>query len=285
MRTGRGSSIGRATGNYLAGKRQAARGGLEKLMSTVPAPEPFPAMMRHWRGMRRVSQLELALRANVSARHVSFLETGRARPSRGMVLTLAAALEVPLAQRNELLGAAGFAPAYRARGSGDTALRLPEAALAWMLDRHAPYPGFALDRHWRLLRINQPAKRLLGAAGLGVGDSLLDASGPDGRLRELIVNWPDVASYLASRLQTELEHHGEDQVLASHLEAIRRDAPARGEVPKAAILPVIYRLGGQQLAFFSTIAHFGGADDIALDDIRIELMFPADEETEVLLSG
>lgn len=254
-------------------------------MSSAAASNSFADLLRRWRGARRVSQLELALRANVSARHLSFLESGRARPSRGMVLNLAGALDVPLAERNGLLGAAGFAPAYRARTAGDDALQLPEAALAWMLDRHAPYPGLALDRHWRIVRLNAPTQRLLAAAGLGVGDSLLEAVGSDGPLRPLIANWSEVALYMARRLQTESAHYGGDPVLEAYRQQIAADVPTANNLPAAAILPIMYQLGGERFAFFSTIAHFGGAEDIALDDLRIELMFPADEPTAAALQA
>ena len=252
-------------------------------MSIALAQRTFPDLLRRWRGARRVSQLELALRANVSARHISFLESERARPSRGMVLTLATALEVPLAERNALLGAAGFAPAYRERAADDLASKLPSAALAWMLDRHAPYPGFAFDRHWRVLRANDPAKRLLAAAGLCVGDSMLEATGPGGSLRELICNWPEVARYFASRLQTESEHYGGDPLLDAYREQLSSDAVAAPSAPTTAILPIVYRMGDECLSFFSTIAHFGNAVDIALDSLRIELMFPADDATAAAL--
>ena len=252
-------------------------------MTDVLARDSFCDLLRRWRSVRRVSQLELALQANVSARHISFLESGRARPSRSMVLTLADALDMPLAERNGLLGAAGFAPAYQARPPGDRALALPEAALAWMLDRHAPYPGLALDRHWRLVRANAPAERLLNAADVGVGDSLLEACGPEGALRPLIANWAEVARYLAARLQTEIEHHGGDPVLARHRDAILAGLKRPMPDPVSPILPVVYQLGEDRLSFFSTIAHFGGAADVALDDLRIELMFPADEATTALL--
>ena len=202
-----------------------------------------------------------------------------------MVLNLAAALDVPLAERNGLLGAAGFAPAYRARASGDGALQLPEAALAWMLDRHAPYPGLALDRHWRIVRLNGAAERLLAAAGLGAGDSLLEATSPGGRLRGFVANWPEVARYLSARLQTESEHYGGDPVLEACRDKIAGEALPPGSSPPSAILPIVYQMGAERFAFFSTIAHFGGAEDIALDDLRIELMFPADEATAAALRG
>jgi transcriptional regulator with XRE-family HTH domain len=254
-------------------------------VSSVPANDDFPDQLRRWRGARRVSQLELALRADVSARHVAFLERGRARPSRSMVLRLAAALDVPLSERNGLLGAAGFAPAYRARPRGDGALDLPEAALAWMLDRHAPYPGLALDRHWRIVRLNDPAARLLAAAGIGEGDSLLEATAGGGALRSFIANWPEVALYLSARLRTEIDHYGGDPVLSAYREEIAAEALDPPSSPASAILPIVYDLDGQLFAFFSTIAHFGGAGDIALDDLRIELMFPADEATASMLRG
>ena len=252
-------------------------------MDLTLARTGFPDLLRHWRGVRRISQLELALRAEVSARHVSFLESGRARPSRTMVMLLADALDMPLAERNGLLGAAGFAPAYQARPPGDRALALPEAALAWMLDRHAPYPGLALDRHWCLVRANAPARRLLEPAGIGIGDSLLAACGPNGALRPLILNWTEVARYLAARLQTEIEHFGGEPVLARHRDAILAGLKRPLPDPVSPILPVVYQLGGARLSFFSTIAHFGGAGDVALDDLRIELMFPADEATSEML--
>jgi transcriptional regulator with XRE-family HTH domain len=254
-------------------------------MTSVIDRKSFADVLRHWRGVRRISQLELALRAGVSSRHVSFLESSRARPSRAMVLTLAEALAVPLAERNALLKAAGFAAVYEVRTVADRELAMPQAALAWMLDRHAPYPGLALDRHWRLVRANTPAERLLAAAGVRIGDSLLAACGPDGALRPLIANWPEVARYFAARLQTEIEHFGGDPVLAGHRDALLAGLKRPMADPASPILPVTYRLGEQSLSFISTIAHFGGAADVALDDLRIELMFPADDATAAYLTG
>jgi hypothetical protein len=151
-----------------------------------------------------------------------------------------------------------------------------------MLDRHAPYPGLALDRHWRIVRVNGPAERLLSAAGLGQGDSLLEAVTTGGPLRAFIGNWPEVAAYLSARLHTEIEHAGGDPVLSAYREQISSDASLPSPA-SSAILPVIYQMGESRLAFFSTIAHFGGAQDIALDNLRVELMFPADEATASLL--
>lgn len=253
------------------------------------ASEPFGAMLKRWRALRRLSQLELALEAGVSARHVCFLETGRAQPSRAMAMTLADALDMPHEARNALLEAAGFAPLYRARPANDPGLALPQEALAWTLDRHAPYPAFAFDRHWRLVRANGPAQAMLAAAEIGVGDSLLNAIAPGGRLRALIENWPEVSRYLLARLRTELGALGADPVLEAAVRALAAEprvaAQEKAGAPIPPVLPVIYRLGAQRLSFFSTIAHFGGAEDLALTDLRIEHLFPADAATKAALTG
>ncbi len=254
-------------------------------MSTEKFPVDFGQHLRHWRGLRRLSQLDLALEAEISSRHLSFLETGRAQPSRTMVLTLADALDMPLEARNCFLNAAGYTGQYSARPLAAPELKLPAQALSWMLDRHDPYPGFALDRHWRLAQVNATAAGMLAAAGLTIGDSLLEACGPKGVLRPMILNWPQVARYLASRLRSEISHYGEDPVLEAHLRTLLSELPDQSAGPIPPVLPVEYLLGDQRLSFISTIAHFGGANDIALVDLRIELLFPADEATAAALSG
>jgi transcriptional regulator with XRE-family HTH domain len=163
----------------------------------------FGAGLKEWRTRRRLSQLELALAAAVSSRHISFLETGRARPSRGMVLRLCDHLDVPRAARNRLLAAAGLAPAYAARSPATDELAPLQDALDWMLTRHAPYPGFALDRHWHIRALNPPATTLLGAVGLRVGDSLLAALADNDRLRAALENRDAVVAAVAARLRAE----------------------------------------------------------------------------------
>lgn len=254
-------------------------------MSTDQSTADFGQHLRHWRGLRRLSQLDLAMEAEISSRHLSFLETGRAQPSRSMVLTLADALDMPLEARNGFLNAAGFTGQYSARPLAAPELKLPAQALSWMLDRHDPYPGFALDRHWRLAQANATATKMLAAAGLTISDSLLEACGPKGALRPMILNWPQVARYLASRLRSEISHYGEDPVLEAHLRALLSELPEQSAGPIPPVLPVEYLLGDQRFSFISTIAHFGGANDIALVDLRIELLFPADEATAAALSG
>ncbi len=248
----------------------------------------FGELLRDWRGRRRVSQLDLALASNVSARHIAFLETDRARPSRAMVLNLSAAMTIPRADRNLLLNAAGFAPVYERRSLDDAEMRHIRSALSWMLERHQPFPGFAIDRHWRLLMANPSAQALLGAAGLSEGDSLLDAVTSSAALRGAIVNWPEVARHLHDRLRTESAYLGGDETLdtaASKLAAFTETAHAAGGEAMPAVVPTLFRTGETALSLISVISQFGSAEDIALADLKVELMFPADEATRLALTG
>ncbi|MCY0096106.1 helix-turn-helix transcriptional regulator [Hoeflea ulvae] len=244
----------------------------------------FGGLLRQWREARRLSQLDLGLSANVSARHISFLETGRARPSRAMVLNLGSVLEVPRGSRNAMLHAAGFAPGYRARGLDEAEMAPVSAALGWMLERHLPYPAFVLDRHWRLVRVNATAGMLLGQMGLGEGTSLIEALLDQTRLPAVIENWQEVAQHLLQRLRTESAHLGGDawlnEMAARLADQLGDAAPGPGS---QAIVPTRYRLGETTLSLFSTMSQFSTAEDITLADWKIEHLFPADEATRQML--
>lgn len=248
---------------------------------------PFGSSLKRWRQQRRLSQMELGLSANVSARHISFLETGRSRPSRGMVLQLCRELEIPLPDRNQLLTAAGLAPAYEKRDLQATDMKPAEDAMQWMLQRHDPYPGIAMDRHWHVLQLNAAASRLLAGMGVGVGDSLIESFLTSPAIQQAVENLPEVAFHIQARLRTESAHLGGDPILddaANRLaELIGGNPPdhAAGVLP--AFVPTVYAFGGMSLSFFSTFSQFGTAEDIALSEIRIELMFPADEATRNIL--
>lgn len=248
----------------------------------------FGSVLRDWRARRRTSQLDLPLSSGVSARHISFLETGRARPSRTMALRLARDLDVPIEARNEWLVAAGFAPLYQRREPDEVEMRIAHDAVAWMVDRHDPYPGFALDRYWRIVRANGTATRLLSGFGIGEGDSLLDAFLDHEPLRAAIVNRDEVAAHTRSRLSAESRHYGGDPVLdaaIARLTANGIDPRDDGLFPKGAFVPVRYRANGTELSFFSAFSHFLTAQDVALAEIRVELMFPADERTKRTLEA
>ncbi len=248
--------------------------------------ESFGALLKEWRSRRRMSQLDLALVADVSARHISFLETGRASPSQPMVLRLSASLDVPRSNRNEMLTAAGFAHAYAARSPDEADMSDVNAAMAWMLDRHDPYPAVAFDRHWRVVRTNDCSAALMGPMGIGVGDSLLDALLAGGAFAEALENRDEIAQHMVSRLRTESAHLGGDPVLDNAIERLtdaNRTDEYAGESPLPAIIPARYRINDLTLSLFSTIAHFGSTEDIVLAELKIELMFPADEVTRQVL--
>ncbi len=248
----------------------------------------FGDTLKTWRKERRMSQLELGLSAEVSSRHISFLETGRARPSRDMVLRLCNQLQVPRAARNQLLTAAGLAPAYASRALSEAEMRPVLAAVDWMLERHAPFPAMAMDRYWRLVEVNAPATRLLSTVGLGPGDSMLTALGQNEELRAALENLDEVLQHAVARIRTESAHFGKDPVLdeaaaALSLGLTEKAQSAPGVLP--ALVPTHFRLGEQRLSLFSTFTQFGTAEDIALSELKIEMMFPADEEARELLTA
>ncbi len=235
-----------------------------------------------------MSQLDLGLAANVSSRHISFLETGRAKPSRTMVIHLSETLEVPRPDRNTLLNAAGFSPAYRQRMLAETDMTPIRQAIAWTLARHDPYPGIALDRHWTMVKANKTAKLLFGQIGFQEGDSFLEAMTGSDVFASVVENWDEVVRLMIIRLRTESAHLGGDSVLDEAICLLCKKAGA-GHIEHAGILPAVipvrYRAGNMSLALISTIAQFGTTEDIAVADLKIELMFPADDATSELLQG
>lgn len=203
-----------------------------------------------------------------------------------MVLQLCEVLDTPRATRNSLLNAAGFAPAYRSRQLDDADMAQVRAAVDWTLLRHDPYPALALDRHWRLVKTNRSAQMLLAAVGLGVGDSLLAVMTDGEKMMALFENWREVAQHLLTRLRTESTHLGGDALLDQA--AGQMTEMLGGDLrDSAGVLPAVvatrYRAGEGCLSFFSTIAQFGTAEDIALAELKIEMMFPADEATRLSL--
>lgn len=245
--------------------------------------EQFPAALKGWRKARRLSQLDLANEASVSARHISFLEKGRARPSREMVERLAEALYLPLATRNQLLTQAGFAACYLGRSWEEEEMAPIRAALKYTLDKHSPYPAIAIDRVWTVVRMNETASCLFGPLGVSKDKSLLDLLVSD-QLPNVIENWAEVAHITAQRLRTESTSQG-------GVPALDRTAAKLGEVAGSGVqtigpvVPAIYKAGNLRLALFTTIAQFGTPVDLTLDDLKIELFFPADTNTERALQS
>jgi transcriptional regulator with XRE-family HTH domain len=246
----------------------------------------FPGVLKDWRHRRRLSQLELATEAEVSPRHLAFLETGRARPSRGMVLRLSSVLDLPRGEQNAMLGAAGFAPQFPALPLETAEMARVAQAMRWTLDRHAPYPAMILDRLWRVVALNKPARALFGPAGFAEGASLLQAMATPEVFEALIENWVEVGHHTALRLRAESARAGGVAELDRAVAALMAHPEIAGFQAKTtgrAVLPTIYRLGGARLSLFSTYAQFGSAEEVGLSDLKIELMFPADAEAEAQL--
>lgn len=243
----------------------------------------FPPTLQRWRKARRLSQLDLAGEAGVSARHIAFLETGRARPSAAMAARLGEALGLPLAARNQLLTLAGFATRYPGRDWASPEMAPIRAAVDHMLARHAPWPALAADRLWRVTALNAPAAALFGAFGVGRGSSLIDLMLSDA-LPPLIENWPEVAHHAAQRLRTESASQGGVAELDAAAEALSR-VPGAAAVVAGPVVPTVFRLGNTRLALFAILAHFGTPDDVTIDDVQIELYFPADDASAAVLQA
>lgn len=242
----------------------------------------YSNLLKEWRKRRRLSQLDLAVEAEVSARHISFLETGRSRPSADMIVHLSEVMNVPLSARNQMMHAAGFAPRYSAKPLTDEAMSPIREAVSWTLRRHAPYPGIVLDRIWNIVQMNTPATRLFAPLGLAQGESLL-ALLQNPILPNVIENWPEVAYYTSLRLKAESTKAGGipelDQAIA-YLEPIAQIPDEEFRRPS---IPTTYRFGSQRLSLFGTLAHFSTVTDETLEDLRVELFFPADDESAALL--
>jgi transcriptional regulator with XRE-family HTH domain len=250
-------------------------------------------LLKEWRGRRGYSQLDLALAARTTQRHVSFIESGRAAPSREMILRIAATMELPLRQQNALLLAAGYAPAWGQRDLAAPDLAMVSSALDFMLAKHEPFPAFVVDRWWNLLRANRGALSLTEfLAGPPSGQRAAEPvnlaialMSPEG-LRPFISNWEEVAHYFLRGVQADAQEDGTPETLAllDRLNALP-DVQALSESPPAAtthapVLPIHVRRGDISLALFTTIATLGTPRDVTLQEVRIECFFPMDEVTD-----
>lgn len=240
---------------------------------------PFGIELRYWRERRGLSQLRLATNAGMSPRYVSFVETGRSRPGRAVVERLAEALDVPLRDRNRLLVAAGIAPAYPQGSLDDAALSPFRHVIDSLLAKHEPYPAFAFDQDYRLLVANAAAHRLL--PGLAGGNWIDVAFAPESPIRAAMENFAEVAWASLDLLRRDANATpgaARDVVsrLERHLLGVER--PPATPRDERVICPRL-RLGDRRVTTITTIARFGGARDVTLDELRVELMFPADEES------
>jgi transcriptional regulator with XRE-family HTH domain len=251
----------------------------------------FGPRLKWWRAQRNLSQLALAGAAETSQRHLSFLESGRAEPSREMVLRLCAVLDVPLRQQNALMLAAGFAPVWRESDLAAPELAQVNGALDHMLAQQEPYPAFVVDRRWNLLRANGGAGNLvaflLGAAPTGAVN-LADALVAPDVLRPFIENWDDVAVHFLRSVQADAIADGTEETagllrrLISYpgVPPLSRVAPLETHTP---VLHIHFRKGEVRFSVFTTIATLGTPQDVTLQEIRIECFFPSDAASAALL--
>lgn len=249
----------------------------------------FGDQLRLWRQQRHMSQLDLALEAEISARHLSFVETGRSRPSRDMVMRLAECLSLPLRNRNALLLSAGFAPAYRERAFDDPALDAARTAVQRILDGHSPYPALAVDRHWNLIAHNDIVPLMLA----GVAPHLLERPSnvlrlslhPEG-LAPRILNLAQWKRHLIERLGHQIAVSADPVLEALREELKTYPAPASKAPPDdmaGIVVPMELESPLGPLSFFSTTTVFGTPVEVTLSEIAIESFFPADAETAAKL--
>ena len=251
-------------------------------MTDVAAHPPLGVLLRTWRQRRRLSQLDLSNDAGVSARHLSFLETGRARPSREMVLHLAERLELPLRARNELLVAAGFAPVYGERSLAAPDMAAVRAGLDLVLAAHEPFPAVVVDRGWNLVAGNRGVPLLTD----GVDPALLEPPvnvlrlslhprGMAPRIRNL-AQW---RTHVLHRLAREARLAGDPGLAALHRELAALPGGSDPRPPDGIAVPLRIRAGEDELAFLSTVTTFGTAVDVTAAEVSIEAFLPADERT------
>ena len=256
---------------------------------TTMASAPVGQLLREWRARRRLSQLDLSIQADISARHLSFVETGRSRPTRGMILRLSEQLNVPLRERNQLLLAGGYAPAYPQHGFDEPQVGAVRDALQQVLRGHEPFPAVVINRWWDMVDGNR-------AIGLFVADCaphLLEPPvnvlrltlHPDG-VAPRILNLAQWRAHLLQQLHQRAAQTGDTRL--HELEAELRTYPgAVDEVTAAStdvVLPLQLRHEGRQLSLFSIEARVGTANDITVDELRIEAFYPADAETKRALT-
>lgn len=259
---------------------------------TTHQPPPIGALLRDWRQLRRFSQLDLALEAEISQKHLSFIESGRSRPSREMVLLLAEHLGVPLRERNALLLAAGYAPIYPERALEDPSLDAARGAIDLILKGHEPYPAIAIDRHWTLLAYNDAVTRLIGlvtdAELLKPPVNVLRLSLHPQGLAPFILNFAEWRAHLLARLRQQVRATADSRLGELLGELMSYAHPGAGtsheaEAEAAIVVPMLLKLGDTTLSLISTTTVFGTPVDVTLSELALETFFPADTVTAAAL--
>jgi len=245
----------------------------------------FGDLIKHWRDIRRFSQLALSVESGMSSRHISFLETGRSRPSRGSVLTLARVLEMPKLAVNEALLAAGFAPEYKALAVDDKDLAPAMSAIMTILENHAPMPAIVIDESWNIVGGNIPAQQMMQFLPFQGSNCIVEALLNDDLHDPCFLNWSVIAIWTLLRLQTEISREGPDSPLADIYHRLAND-PRVKESDLASfsdygpVLTLQLKADGHVLTLFTMLAEFSTAQDLTLSARKVELFFAADELTK-----
>jgi len=252
----------------------------------------FTDSLREWRKHRKMSQLDLALRADVSQRHVSWLETGRSQPSREMVVRLSDAMDIPLRERNSILNAAGFAKLYSERELDDPSMAPIKNILTELLRHHEPYPTVVFDKQWNIKMQNNAAQAIFEIGG--PADNVWQAIDNDGHknialltihpngLRQFISNWDEISGPFLRRLKKEALESGDAEVIARYEQVAQYAGTEFDEPIGESILPMMpieLELGTLKLSLCSVISTFGTAQDITANELRIETFYPTNEQT------
>ena len=256
-------------------------------------PNRVGELLRAWRTRGRLSQLEVGLTAGVSSRHLSFIETGRARASAELLVALADVLDMPLRERNALLLAAGFAPRYAQTDLAAPSMAAMQQAITRVLDAHDPYPGIALDRHWNVAVANAAAQRMLGVVApelRGLPHNVFRLGLHPQGIAAVTANFDEWGRHMLRELQR-LAEGSADEMLTALLDEVRAypnvqallARPAAVPSEHGLIVPCVLDIAGRRLALFTTLATFGSPRDVTLAELTVELFYPADAATEAAL--
>lgn len=250
----------------------------------VASTTTFGRQLRAWRARSGLTQLQLAAEAGTTPRHVSFVETGRSRPGRELVLRLARVLDVPVRERNALLQAAGLAPAYPELSLEDDELSPVRQALEKILQAHEPYPAWVMGRGLRFLRSNAAAERLLPGMCELTPEAAVDVWFGDGPQRALVENWAEVAAVGLFRLRQQVERTADPELQALLERAqghVRRvELPDPSAIRGFPVIGITLRIGERRVRTFTTVLQFDNAVEVTASELRVEMMFPADAASD-----
>lgn len=261
---------------------------MRNLMKKENKHESIGEMLRFWRQLNRISQMDLALNVDISSKHLSFVETGKSRPSRNLVLKIAHSLKLPLRHQNAFLIAAGYAPAFKEEPFDGQQMEIVREALKCMIEKHEPYPAFVVDTGYKIIMTNsgydQIIKFYAGENALKKYDNTIRILFSEDGLRHYVKDWPVVAHFLLSRLWEEVVSTQHSELIALYKEISQlRSSEDLIDFQIGDTLPIMsltLEKNSKKASFFTTITTLGTPLDLTTQELRIELLFPSDEETK-----